>query len=275
MMKKNLFMLSLIMLLSGTNAKAQAFTYPLGARAIGMGHNSLVIKDYWAIFNNQAAAAFLPGIHAGVFMENRFLLDEMNRIALGVSVPVKKGSLFVNADHFGGKLYSELKAGAGYAMHFGEHFSAGLQLDYLRIAISEGYGSHHAFTFEGGIHVSITEKLSLGFHIFNPLHVKWSGTSNEHIPVTMRAGLGFKPEASLTICAEIMKSTADAAVISAGVEYRYKSRFFIRAGITSGPARYTFGAGFRLKKLVIDIASSVHSYLGYSPQLSFTYSFEK
>lgn len=274
-MKKNLFMLSLIMLLSGTNAKAQAFTYPLGARAIGMGHNSLLIKDYWATFNNQAAAAFLSGIHAGVFMENRFLLDETNRIALGVSVPVKKGSLFVNADHFGGKLYSELKTGAGYAMHFGEHFSAGLQLDYLRVAISEGYGSYHAFTFEGGIHVSITEKLSLGFHIFNPLHVKWSGTSNEYIPVTIRAGLGFRPEASLTICTEIMKSTADAAVISAGCEYRYKSRFFIRAGITSGPARYAFGAGFRLKKLMIDIASSVHSYLGYSPQLSFTYSFEK
>lgn len=275
MMKKNLFMLSLIMLLSGTNAKAQAFTYPLGARAIGMGHNSLVLKDSWATFNNQAAAAFLSGIHAGVFMENRFLLAELNRIALGVSFPVKKGSLFVNADHFGGTLYSELKAGAGYAMHFGEHFAAGLQLDYLRIAISEGYGNHHAFTFEGGIHVSITEKLSLGFHIFNPLHVKWSGSSDEHIPVRIRAGLGFKPEASLTICAEIMKSTVDAAIISAGCEYRYQSRFFIRAGITSGPARYTFGAGFRLKKLVIDIASSVHSYLGYSPQLSFTYSFEK
>ena len=101
-MKKNLFMLSLIMPQAVIMARSQAFTLPLGARAIAMGHNSLVIKDPWAMFNNQAALASLPGIHAGVFMENRFLLKEMNKLALGVSVPLRKGNLFINAVHFGG-----------------------------------------------------------------------------------------------------------------------------------------------------------------------------
>ena len=266
---KILFIIGCILL--GTPVSmAQPGSYPVGARAIGMGHTSLVNKDFWAVCNNQAAAAYITGIELAVFMENRYLIKEMNRIVIGGAFGIGKGGIFANVDHFGDHAYSEMKAGAGYALQLGEHFAAGLQLDYLRMSIGEGYGSYHAFTFEGGIYAMITDKISLGIHCFNPVNAGWTH-SKEKLPVIIRGGIGFRPEASISISAEVLKSTAEAAVIAAGCEYRYRDKFFIRAGITSGPARYTFGAGFKLKKLMIDIASSVHSFLGYSPQLSIIY----
>ncbi len=263
-----------LILLTLSGLSGQSLSYPVGAGKIGMGHCSLNAKDIWGIFNNQAGAAGLQRVEAAIFFENSFLIPELNRIALGIFVPAGKGGFMLDMDHFGGGLYSEMKCGLGYTMRFGNHFSAGIQLDYLRLNIAEGHGNKHAFTFEGGIQLSITPKLSLGCHVFNPLRSRWSN-SEDHIPILFRAGIGFKPEPAFLLCAEIQKSDGSPLRFCAGAEYRIKNIFFVRAGITSGAARYTFGAGFKIRKMRIDIASSVHTWLGYSPQLSFTYSFGK
>lgn len=262
--------ITLLFLLSGLCLQAQVPGYTAGARAAGMGLTGTGLQDFWAIFNNQAGAAAQESFSAGVYMENPYMLGDLRRIAAGLLWPAGGGSLFINACHSGGNLYSEMKAGVGYARAFGKHFSAGLQLDYLHMGIGEGYGHFHALTFEGGMMACLGEKLVIGMHAFNPAGVGWNKTE-ERIPVHFITGMAYAPDPSLTLCAEIGKSTAGAALFAAGCEYSYHERFFIRAGISSGPARYSFGAGIVWKNLIIDIASSVHSYLGYSPQLSFTW----
>jgi hypothetical protein len=273
MMKMKLFMPAIIVLLI-IPAQAQSYNNVSGARAIGMGHTAIACTDLWSVFNNQAAAAFQEVFKAGVFVENRYLLNEVSRVALGLYIPLYKGGLCISVDHFGGAGYAELKSGLAYAMRFGDHFSAGLQLDYLRHSIGEGYGNYQAFSFEAGILAKPIPKLHIGVHVFNPVASRW-GNTDESIPIIVKAGLLLKLDASFILSTELLKSSAGKAIIMAGAEYRFREKFFLRAGITSGPARYTFGAGFKMKRLMIDIASSVHAYLGYSPQLSFTYSLEK
>jgi hypothetical protein len=167
-----------------------------------------------------------------------------------------------------------MKAGTGYALRLGGIVDAGLQLDLLRMGIGEGYGAWYAATFEGGIIVRPHRKVSAGVHCFNPLHVKWIGTS-ERIPAKLTAGLCFQPERSIILCAEIIKSSLYRATVSVGCEYRYQDKFYIRAGIRSYPSALTFGAGFKLKQVSIDIASGVSTYLGISPCISITYSPKK
>jgi len=249
---------------------SQSLSYPIGSRAIACGYTGIINRDIWAIYNNPAGTARLQGIHTGIFCENRFLIPELNRIAIGVFLPLKAGGIYASVDHMGGPRYSEMKAGIGYAMPFGEHFSAGIQLNYHMLTIGEGYGNHFSLTFEGGILARISEKLSLGLHIFNPLHMKWISTE-EHIPVVFKAGIGYKPEKSIMLLAEINKSSDKTAIFCAGAEYYFQKKFYIRAGITSGTSRYTFGVGYNIRRIKIDISSSVHEWLGYSPQLSFTF----
>lgn len=252
----------------------QAGSYPLGARAMGTGHCSLATRDFWGIFNNQAATARLEEAAMGIFLENRYMVKEMNRIALGGMLRAGKGMLLGGLDHFGGFHYSEMKAGLGYAMPFGDRFAAALQIDFLLMAVGEGYQNHHAITFEGGICADITQKLSVGMHVFNPVHACWNATE-QHIAVAFRGGVAYRPEPSLTLCSEIQKSSSRKAVFAAGCEYSFRDRFWLRTGITTGEARYTFGAGLAFKRLTLDVASSMHTYLGFSPQLSFTYSLQR
>lgn len=257
-----------------THASPQSIQLPVGSRAAGMAHCSMVNQDLWGVFNNQAAIAYQTGFSVGVSLENRYLVKEMNRISTAAAFQLGRGGLLASIDHLGDAFYSEMKAGAGYALKLGSRIAAGMQIDYLRMSIGEGYGSYHAFTFELGMMFLLNDKLFLGMHCFNPVHAGWTGT-DEHIPVFIRAGFGYKPEKSISIFAEIMKSTSTQAVIAAGCEYRYREKFFMRAGVSSGPARITFGAGFKLKSLAIDIASGIHSYLGFSPCISISYNSKK
>jgi len=115
-----------------------------------------------------------------------------------------------------------------------------------------------------------SEKVTLGVHCFNPVCAGWT-ESSEKLPVMIRAGGSYAPEESIRICAEIQKSTAVKAIFSVGCEYRYKDQFFIRAGISSRMTSISFGAGYKRNNMNIDIAASWHSYLGFSPQVSFTF----
>lgn len=268
-----MFTWSLLVFLYG-EALTQSLDYPLGARSIGMGNCSLTKQDSWGCFNNQAAVSRLENISTVLFFENKHLLPDLNRTALGVIVPLKRGGLMASIDHFGGGLYSETKAGIGYSIPFGEHFSTGIKLDYMLMAIGEGHGNYHSVTFEAGILALLNEKLSFAVHVFNPIIAGWQ-TTEEKIQVMFRAGLSFDPEPELSLHIEIHKSNTQKAVCCFGTEYHFRKKFFIRAGITTGPASYSFGAGYRMKRLQVDIASSIHRWLGYSPQVSFTYNFKR
>ena len=254
--------------------QAQSLSYPLGAAAVAAGNTSISRKDLWAAFNNQAAVAFLKQPEAGIFVENRFMVTQLNRIAVAAAVPMKRITLSITTDQIGADSYAEIKAGTGCAIRFGDHFSAGIQLNYHHLNIGDAYDAHHAFTFEGGIFAELNKMLSMGIHIFNPLQTKWDH-AEEKITATIRGGLAFAPEPSLSLYAEVEKSTLTTAFLCAGAEYRFREKFFFRAGFSSGTSRYSFGAGFKLQKLIIDFASTVHSWLGYSPQLSITYSFKQ
>lgn len=262
--------LFIVLFIPGIYISGQHHNGPAGARAIALGNNGVSLKGFWGIHNNQAAVAGQGSFAIGAYLENRYMLKEMNRAAMGLHLPAGRGGLFLGIDHFGGRLYSEMKAGGGYALPFGQHFSAGLQLDYLRMALGEGFGVYHAFTFEGGLMAEIGKKICLGVHVFNPLRVKWSG-SREHLPVVLSGGMSFRTESALSLHGGIRKSTVSPAIFSAGCEYDFRKKVFIRAGISSGPASLCFGTGFRLKRMMIDIASSMHSVLGFSTQLSITY----
>lgn len=249
---------------------SQPILTAVGARAAAMGSCAVSQCDAWGVFNNQAALAYQGAFSLGAALENRYLLEETGRISLGGGLKAGRGGLFAGIDHFGDHLYSEMKAGAGYALKLGGKVAAGLQLDYLRMAIGDGYGSYHAFTLEGGILAFPSEKVTLGVHCFNPVSAGWMGTA-EKLPIMLRAGASYTPEESISICAEILKSTAVKAIVSIGCEYRYEERFFIRAGISSSVTSVSFGAGYRRKNMQVDIAASWHAYLGFAPQLSFTF----
>ena len=56
-----------------------------------------------------------------------------------------------------------------------------------------------------------------------------------------------------------------------GMEYHVIEQLYLRGGISTAPTLASFGFGLKLKKFFIDVASSYHSTLGFSPQVSLSF----
>ena len=244
-----------------------------GGRSAGMGFSSAAVSDFWSISNNQAGMAFYDKTSAGVYYENHFLINELSTQTGAFTLKTRYGMIGATINYSGDASYNSTKAGLAYAMKFGNRFAAGLQLDYIGTTLGEEYGKRSNVTFDLGIMVRITEQFAFGAHVFNPLHAKISETSNESIPASMNAGFSYTFSDKLLVTAEACKNSDYKMELRSGLEYKFSHFAYARIGVTTNPARYTFGFGLEMKKLTLDLSSSVHQQLGYSPQVSLQYTF--
>ncbi|HEU4719498.1 MAG TPA: hypothetical protein VFU15_16760 [Bacteroidia bacterium] len=271
-MKKLLFSLSLLSFLTVSATDNP----PVGARAQGMaGCGTALYGDLWGTQNNQAGLAFIKNFQAGAFYESRFLVSDLGMKAFGAAMPTKAGTFGLNVTSLGlGNLYSENKAGLGFAKSFGPKFAASAQIDYLYTHLAENYGNASTACGEIGLLAQPYRNLWLGFHIFNITRSKLSGNVDEHIPTIMRLGAlyGFSDRVFVTVEAE--KDIDFKPVIRGGFEYRPVNNFYIRAGAGTQPGLMAFGCGIVMKKVRLDLASTFHSVLGFSPSVSLQYGIE-
>lgn len=269
-MKKKLFFL-IIAFVFLLKSNAAQFEYPVGARSGALGDASSTFVDIWSAFNNQAGLAYLSSFTAGVNYENRFLLPELGLKSVAFAMPYKGTVFALSASSFGYNLYSENKYGFALAKAFGEKVSAGVQLDYLNMHIAEGYGNAGLFTAEIGLLIKPLKNLVISAHVFNPVRRKIDDYNNERITTIMKCGASYTFSEKLLLAIEVVKDNLQDAQFKAGLEYHIVKEMYLRAGMGTNPSRISFGIGLNLKKLRIDIASSYHPVLGYSPQLSLLY----
>jgi hypothetical protein len=252
-----------------------ADNYPVGARSGGVADASVTYSDVWSTFHNQAGLAGIDHPAAGVFFENKFLVSDLSLESFAVAVPAEKvGTFSLGATMFGGKLYNEKKIGVGYGKKLGEKFSAGVQLDYLSTYIAEDYGTRNSFAVEIGFIAEPFKNLKLGAHVFNPNKAKVAEYADERVPVIMRFGGSYKFSEKILVSAEEEKDIDQKSAFKAGLEYHIVEALYLRGGIASNPSLCTFGFGLSFNHFVLDLASSWHQELGFSPQFSLGYNFE-
>ena len=247
----------------------------IGGRAAALGTTSVTGSDEWSVFNNQAGLAWCKRFSAGIYFENRYLVKDLSLKALAVTVPVGKGAFGISFCHFGFALFSEMNAGIAYGMRLTRSFSAGVQVDYLRLHVADGFKDNHVFTCEIGLQFRASEHLWLGLHVTNPVPVRLSSLTQERLPTLISFGLSWKIGDGLHSDLEVEKDLVHKPVLKAGIEYHPAKSLFIRMGLLSNPATFTFGFGLEFGNLRFDIASSYHLVLGYSPQASLIYYFGK
>ncbi len=270
---KHILLLAFIFQSSIFNLSA-ADNYPVGARSAGVANASVTYSDAWSSFHNQAGLADLKNISAGIYFENKFFLPDLSVKAFSVAIPSKKiGTFALSATIFGGPLYNEKKAGLAYAKKLGPKFSAGVQIDYLSTYIAEDYGTRSSFAVEAGLIAEPIKNFKIGAHVFNPNKAKVAEYADERMPVLLRFGASYKFSEKVTLSAEEEKDIDMKPVFKAGLEYHVIDVLFLRGGIASNPSLSTFGFGLKINKFMLDIASSWHQQLGFTPQFSLGYEF--
>ena len=255
----------------GINLFAAQENYTIGGRSAGMGYTSVTFSDFWSIQNNQAGLTSIKHTNAGFYYENKFFLKELSFNSCALVLPTKSGVFGFSTNYFGYNKYNESKFGLAYAKQLGKKISVGIQIDYLYTHIAENYGNKGIATFEIGFLSNLTNEFSIGAHIFNPISAKLNDYGNERIPTVFKLGLSYNFNKKVLVCTEVEKDFNFKPLFKAGLEYHIVKEIYIRAGISTNPTLFTFGFGLEFKNLKLDLASSMHPVLGYSPQISLIY----
>lgn len=248
---------------------------PIGARAWGMAGVSSVFSDHWSAQNNQGGLGFVKEISAGAFYENRFLLKQLSSNAFATALPVKRGAFGMSYAGFGYAAFRETKAGISYGIALHENFSIGIGINYINLRIGDIYGKYTSVTGEFGFIGKLSKQVIVSGHIYNPTKNKLGSSFNERLPSHIRLGLSYAPSEKVLLAVEAEKGSFAKINIRGGIEYHPLEKFYIRAGASSSPYIASFGFGLKLPQFQFDLSSNWHQVLGFSPQASLSFVFNK
>lgn len=246
-----------------------------GARGSSMGGCSVALCDFWSVQNNPAGIARWQSSSAGISYENRFLMKELSYYNAAAVLPLNIGSFGLTFSRFGFEGYNENKIGIAYARQLGPHIRIGLQLDYLSFKFSGDYAKRRTATFELGLQSDITEKLTIGVFVFNPINIKLKTIHKQKIPIVLKFGLSYKITDDFSASTEIEYNSDKDFDYRFGLEYLATRDFFIRAGVHTKPATASIGVGYSIRRFIIDIAASMNQHTGVSFQTSLIFNIKE
>ena len=244
-----------------------------GARSAGMGYTGVTYTDINSLFTNQAGLAMLEGFAATAFAEQRYFLSELQGLSAGAALPTNSGTFGLSINYFGFEDYNEQRAGLAYGRKLSNKLAMGAQLLVLNTRIPE-YGNKTNLTFEAGLLAQLLPQLHLGFHVYSPARIQL--VEDEFLPSVFRLGLNYLPSEKLKILAEVEKDIDYPVRSKLGLEYAIVDALKMRVGAATQPVTLSFGLGYQLDNgLSLDIASSYHEVLGFTPAAGVTYAIGK
>lgn len=267
-MKQSIFILIASLLINRCNANG--LTKPSGGRSAAMGSTSVCEQSLWALQNNPAGLALLQGWHAGLYYENQWLLRETAFKCGGLVKAFSNiGCFGLSVCQNGWSQCSENKFSIAFARGFGPYLQMGLRADWLLLHWGGDYPDRNIPGFELGIQSQVTPKLRLGASLFNPLNSRLKTLNEDALPVVMKFGLAFLFTKELIGQLEVEKDSQRAGVrFGGGLEYLLFNRFSIRAGAQYDPNIISFGLGYKITNLQVNLAAQMHQALGSSIQIS-------
>ncbi len=253
---------------------AQAIHSPVQTGYVQFGAYSKQFADPFSFIQNQAALSSLKQACVGIYTSQRFLLKELNLSSLAIAVPLKTGGLGFQVSCFGSSGYNELQAGIAYAKKLGRMADIGIQFNYYMLRIA-GYGSSGAVNFEIGALFHPSEKIHLGFHVYNPVGGKLGKSHDEKLAYIYKTGIGYEASEQVLLGAEIVKEENKPVSVHGGLHYVFSKQFFAAIGIETASASPYAAAGLHWKIFRLDITVSYHPQLGFSPGMVLMYYFKK
>lgn len=258
------FIITILLFLLPHLTNAIDYNRIVGGRAASLGRTAIADQSVWSVHNNPSGIALLKGWSFGLYYENQWMLKEtaFKSGSLTASIP-KVGCFGLSVNQFGSSQYNESSFGLAYARSFGPYLQMGLRVDYLLLHFGEGYPNRGAFDFALGVQSQVTEKLRLGACLTHPIMSRWKTLNEDQLPIVMRLGMSYQLTQTFVGQVDVERDSGrDGVRIGAGFEYQLFNRFWMRVGVQHNPNMLSFGIGYQLGWLKIDISAQMHQMLG-------------
>lgn len=246
--------------------RSYAQDFSLGARSAGMANATVALSDAHSFQHNVATLTFVEYATLGFSVKNSFALKTLNIGGVEFMQPSSLGAFRIALMHYGDELYSESQVGLAYARLFGKALSAGMQLQYRNTRLGADYGSKNNLLVDVGLHTKVSKNLAVGVQLANPNRTVLSTDYNERYPTVFRMGLEYKVSDKVLLLTEGEKRTQERLLGKMGLEYQFKSSFYLRTGITTNPIQNSFGFGVCWNNFSMALSTMRHWSLGYVSQ---------
>lgn len=245
---------------------AQNVTGPIGAKVWMIGGCSAAQTDVWSANNNPAASATIKNIQGGLYTEQRFNEPNLRLSNVSLVVPTKHIHIGAAINHFGHSAFNQQRLTVSLSKSLSSMFALGVQLNYVSTFIQD-YGSAGNIALALGLYVTPTSKIHLGFVVFNPTQNSYGKYTTEKIPSYGRLGCAYDVSDKITLNIEADQTLNQPLVWRAGLHYRIHEVIHLAMGVATQPTYLTFGTSLHLKKMKIDVATSFHEVLGFTPHI--------
>jgi opacity protein-like surface antigen len=242
-----------------------------GAPAAAMANTMVTDTNVWATTNNPAGMPWLTKGGIGVGYRNAFAIENLGTKSIATVLPFGHSAFGLSMHSFGYASYSNSRIGVSYGLRLGEKLSMGVQAQFHSLVLEEVYGKVNYFTIGLGVRYVASKNLIFGVHLNNPNQARVAEYNSERSPSRIAAGMSYTWSPRLRMTAEMQQVSNQKGGIRAGLEYAPVSSIVVRCGGGTGPTLFSFGFGWKVKYIDLDVSTHYHDVLGFSPQISLTW----
>jgi len=245
-----------------------------GARFQSLADASVALSGPWSVLGNQAGLAKISRLELAGSFQSRFMVHELSGSTATIAVPVQTSVFAFTFSQTGKQIFRRELLALSFARTLAPKINFGLQFNYYRLLMAEEASYANSVGFEMGIQYSPKPELTIGAHILNPYQTGVHTLDGTYLyPRLFGCGINYRLAEPFVVLAEIDHDFSSHLLVRAGFEYVCFEKFFIRTGVSGKPYLWSFGFGFELNSLVVDLAATYHQYLRYSPNIGFGYHF--
>ncbi len=231
------------------------------AAGLGVGQATVTWNDAHAAANNQAGMIATENL---TFQASAGRLwGAVNVFSTSVSKKINRyNAVGLSIKHVGDRDLNNQIIGLSYARKIFKSWSLSLQADLLSYQ-SLSFGNRYLATVELGSMFQASEKLRVGFHVFNPFGQALSDTDD--VPAILRLGVLYQLSDKIELVSEVEQQWVLGYDLKAGISYELIDNLHIRSGFSSRGSQIYFGMSYGFGKFAVHGATSVHPTLGITP----------
>ncbi|WP_289053339.1 hypothetical protein [Carboxylicivirga marina] len=230
--------------------------------------------SHWASLNNVANQAHVKSLSVGAAYQMRFNLSELSSRAATAIVPSRFGSFSGLAMQSGFSKSNYNRYAVAYSRLFGNSISAGFQFNYMNHQMQSADRAD-AFYSAFGLGFKTTESIKVGVYIQNPEQSKLSYQDEAYaLPTFFNGAIKYSIPHKFFAIFELEKELEYDVVYKTAIQFSFNDKLFVRGGVRGKPVEITFGGGFQLVGLSIDVGFSHHQQLGMTSGAGLAYSFK-
>lgn len=207
---------------------------------------------------------------------NKYSVEGLGAVNGSFVYPNDKLSTAINISSFGFDDYRESMVRLSLSKRLSSQFYLGLAFHYSFLQSVLNEDTPQRLSSDVGVTYVPVNNLLIGVLIMNFPTVSFSKNNNDYKDINssiIQTGFQYRIINSVLISAELHYDEDDKFGGSAGLEYEPFEKFKIRAGINAVPLSPSFGLGYKLKSVSVDIGALYHSVLGVSSGLEIRYHF--